>query len=65
VGTGMTLMPRALRTGDLPLRQAWLPLLGVAGLLMILTLAWWIAVTLTAMPRPTLPPAPKPSEECR
>jgi hypothetical protein len=63
VGTGMTLMPRALRTGDLPLRQAWLPLLGVAGLLMILTLAWWLAVTLTAMPRPTLPPAPKPSEE--
>jgi len=36
------------------LRQAWLPLLGVLSLITLLTLAWRLAVTLTAIPHPAV-----------
>lgn len=56
-------MPQACRrTGDFPLRPTWLPLLGLLGLLALLTLAWWLAIALTATPS-NHPPSQQASSE--
>ncbi len=51
--------------GEFLLRPTWLPLLGLSGLLTLLTLAWWLAIVLTATPsiRPPSQQASSESEE--